>query len=131
MKSFIIFKGVVLSGFMALTVPQVVLADIGADGSTYVLQTFDGTSLITGLNDQGRGIDGSYGSTTDFVIAKLDKCIPTDPCRIAAENYNGYVAVNDTVGFNAALSDMVTNSCKAKILIDTDGVSIKTFKPVP
>jgi hypothetical protein len=102
----------------------------GANGSTYVLQQFDGASMFMGLNDQGQLFQAVYDSTTNFKQAMLDKFIPTDPCRTAAVNYNGYVQVNDTVGFNNTLTSMVYSSCKAKVLVDQTS-TIKSFQPVP
>jgi hypothetical protein len=102
----------------------------GANGSTYILQSFDGTSDLMGLNDQGHYFQGFYDSTTNFKQAALDKFIPTDPCRTLSENYNSYIAVNDTVGFNSTLSGMANFSCKAKVLVDKFGI-IKSFQPAP
>jgi len=108
------------------------LAD-GADGSTYVLTSFDGDfNLIGGLNDQGRSFQAVYGSTTRFREAALEKFAPTDPCRTWAEGYNTPIQ-NDTVGFNAILAGMVTDSCKARVLVDKKNPIwlIRSFEPVP
>jgi hypothetical protein len=43
------------------------------NGSTYVLQSFDGTSDLMGLNDQGRYFQGFYYMSTSFKQAVLDK----------------------------------------------------------
>jgi hypothetical protein len=102
----------------------------GANGTTYVLTNFDGAAQFMGLNNQGKQFTASYGATTSFKLAALDKYQPGDPCRIAASSYNASVAVNDTVGFNATLGDMAANSCMAKVLLDKANV-IKTFQPAP
>jgi hypothetical protein len=121
--------GLVLTslGWAGLTIAD------GADGSTYVLTSFDGDFALVGLNDQGRSFQAVYGSTTAFKDAVLDKFAPTDPCRTFAEDYNAYISVNDTVGFNATLANMVAASCKARVIVDrTNPVwLIRSFKPVP
>lgn len=101
---------------------------LGANGSTYVLTSFDGTSVL-GLNNQGRTVTGSISGTTSFKLAVVDKFEPVDPCRTHAVAYNTYYGTNDTVGFNATLTAMVADSCKAKVLLS--GSSIKTFQPAP
>jgi len=105
----------------------------GANGSTYVLTAFDGEFSLIGLNDQNRSFQAVYGSTTDFKQAVLDKFIPTDPCRTLAEDYNGYVQLNDTVGFTATLTGMAGSSCKARVILDrTSPVwKIRSFQPEP
>jgi hypothetical protein len=109
-----------------------------ANGSTYLFTSFDGTNLM-GLNNQGKTFTAIYGSTTSFKAAVLDKYIPTDPCRAAAASYNDYVAVNDTVGFDASLTGLAnpldatgtpTDPCHVKVLIDSSN-TIKSFQPVP
>lgn len=41
--------------------------------------------------------------------------------------------LNDTVRLNATLSGMVSDSCKARVLVDRTGVvaHIRSFEPVP
>lgn len=110
------------------------LASNGADGSTYYLDGFDGTTAsFTVSNDQGRTFSATYASTTSFKLASLDRYAPVDPCREAAVLYNDYIATNDTVGFDDILSDFIipTDPCKARIILDRDGITIKSFQPVP
>jgi len=105
-----------------------------ADGSTYVLTAFDGDFSLVGLNDQGRSFQAVYGSTTRFKQAVLDKYSGVyPPCRDAASDYNNYFAINDTAGFGTAITDMVTNNCKAKVTLDKRNPvwRIKSFQPVP
>ncbi len=101
----------------------------GANGTTYVLTSFDGTSQFVGFDNQGKSFTATYGSTTSFKQAVLSKYQPVEPCRDAAASYNTAIGVNDTVGFNSALGSMAANSCLAKVLIDSTG-TIKSFQPV-
>lgn len=109
---------------------------VGAHGKTFYLTSFDNVNQLIGLNDQGKGFTGIYGSRTRFRAAPLDKFAPTDPCREPAAKYNGYIAVNDTVGFNAALTAMVPPTigpvavCKARVHVDKLNV-ITSFEPIP
>lgn len=105
----------------------------GANGSTYALTAFDGDFTLMGLNEQGRSFQAVYGSTTLFREAALEKFAPVDPCRTWAEAYNTYVQVNDTVGFNATLANMVTDSCLAKVHVDKKNPiwRVRSFEPVP
>jgi hypothetical protein len=108
----------------------------GANGKTFYLTSFDGANQLIGLNDQGKGFTGLYGAQTRFRAAALDKYAPTDPCRDPAASYNSYIATNDTVGFNAALTAMVPPAigpvaiCKARVHVDKLNV-IVSFEPMP
>jgi hypothetical protein len=97
-------------------------AGTGADGSTFVLTSYDGTTL-TAVNDQGHSFIAQFGSTTAFKQAVLDKYIPTDPykaaCGVAAANYNGalIVATSDGgVALSSAISSLAALRCKAKVV---------------
>lgn len=117
----------------------------GADGSTYVLTSFDGTSLL-GLNDQGRTFDAQTSTETNFRQAQLDRYIPTDPvraaCREAAADYNQ--ALTDVTGdggdgaLQGALSSLASTRCKARVvlypidpLLPPNPIRIRLFQPVP
>jgi hypothetical protein len=126
--------GALVSSFVVAAGPA---AAGEANGSTYAFISFDGTDLM-GLNNQGRTFSATYGSTTNFKLAVLDKYAPTDPCREAAVGYNSYLAVNDTVGFDGSLTSLAnpsvngipTDPCHVKVLIDSSN-TIKSFQPVP
>ena len=108
----------------------------GANGKTFYLTSFDNVSQFIGLNDQGKTFTGSYGGQTKFKLAAIDKYIPTDPCREPAIAYNTYIAINDTLGFNASLTSMVPPSigptaiCKARVHVDKFNAII-SFQPMP
>lgn len=120
----------------------------GADGSSFVLISYDGTTL-TALNDQNHSFIATFGSTTTFKAAALDKYVPTDPykaaCGAAAANYNGalIVATSDGgVALSSAISSLASLGCKAKVTFDTQNPynpgdpyvppnPIKQFQPVP
>jgi hypothetical protein len=102
----------------------------GANGTTYVITDFNSASELVGLNNQGKTFTATYASSTSFKLAVLDRYTPTDPCRAAASDYNGYIAVNDTAGFNTSFTAFAANSCKAKVLLDRNNI-IKTFQPAP
>jgi hypothetical protein len=114
-------------------------AGTGADGSTYVLTSFDGISLL-GLNDQGRTFTAQFAGTTSFKSAQLDKYHPGDPyrtaCAAAAANYNGALTIATSdggVARDAALGSLASLGCKARLLLDTKSVPpnpIKSFQPV-
>jgi hypothetical protein len=97
-------------------------AGTGADGSTFVLTSYDGTTL-TALNDQNHSFVAQFGSTTTFKPAALDKYVPSDPykaaCGVAAANYNGalIVATSDGgVALSSAISSLAALRCKAKVV---------------
>lgn len=123
-------------------------AGTGADGSTFVLTSFDGTTL-TALNDQNHSFIAQFGSTTTFKPAALDKYQPGDPYRVAcgqaAANYNGalIVATSDGgVALSRAMSSLTSLRCRAKVVFVTSDPynpgdpylppnPIKGFQPVP
>ena len=126
----------------------VAYAGTGADGSSFVLQSYDGTTL-TASNDQNHIIIATFGSATTYKPAALDKYVPTDPykaaCGQAAANYNGalLVATSDG-GFarDSAVSTLTTLGCKAKLVFSAQDPynpgdpyvppnPIKAFQPVP
>lgn len=97
-------------------------AGTGADGSSFVLQSYDGTTLVA-LNDQNHSFIATFGSATTFKQAALDKYVPTDPykaaCGQAAANYNGalIVATSDGgVALSSAISSLAALRCKAKVV---------------
>jgi hypothetical protein len=120
----------------------------GADGSSFVLTSFDGTTL-TALNDEGHSFIAQFGSTTAFKPAALDKYVPSDPyraaCGVAAANYNGalIVATSDGgVALSSAISSLAALRCKAKVVFQPSDPynpgdpyvppnPIKGFQPVP
>lgn len=125
---------------LSVALAPVAQAGSGADGSTYVLTSFDGVSLL-GLNDQGRTFTAAIASWTTFKAAQLDKYSPNDPykaaCGAAAANYNGalLVATSDGgVALDSALTSLASLGCKARALLDTRSLPpnpIKSFQPVP
>src|SRR5689334_19367840 len=107
---------------MAAITAGVAYAGDGADGSTFFLTSYDGTTL-TALNDQNHSFIAQFGSTTTFKAAALDKYIPTDPykaaCGQAAANYNGalLVATSDGgAGVRSAIASLASLRCKAKVV---------------
>jgi hypothetical protein len=68
----------------------------GADGITFYLADYDGTTLF-GVNDEGRTLSAGFDASTTFRLAKLDKYAPTDPywtaCRAAASDYDAALTV--------------------------------------
>jgi hypothetical protein len=60
---------------LALAMVGTAGAGSGADGSTFVLTSYDGTTL-TALNDQNHSFVAQLGSTTTFKPAALEKYIP-------------------------------------------------------
>jgi hypothetical protein len=120
----------------------------GSDGSTFVLSSYDGTTLVA-VNDQGHSFLAQFGATTTLKPAALDKHIPTDPyraaCGQAAGNYNGalIVATSDGgVAVTHAITSLAALGCKAKVLFDAQDPyqpgdpyvppnPVKAFQPVP
>jgi hypothetical protein len=111
----------------------------GADGTTYVLTSYDGVRFL-GLNDQGRAITASFANVSTLRPAQLDKYFPNDPlraaCRPGAEAYNAAIAVGfgDGSSVASAIDQLVSNGCKAKVSLDTRALPpnpIRSFQPVP
>jgi hypothetical protein len=115
----------------------------GADGSTYVLSSFDGVSLL-GLNDQGRTLTSQFVGTTTYKQARLDKYHPTDPyqvaCRAAAAGYNDALVVQTSDGsvLDAAIGSLASGGCKARVVfipndpyLPPNPIRIASFQPVP
>jgi len=116
----------------------------GADGSTFVLSSYDGTTLVA-INDQGHSFLAPFGTATTFKPAALEKYIPNDPCRQAATNYDGalIVATSDGgVALTRAISSLASLGCRAKVVFDAQDPyqsgdpyvppnPIKQFQPVP
>jgi hypothetical protein len=140
-----IFAAAVLAAVVAAGAAY---AGNGADGSTFVLTSYDGTTL-TAVNDQNHSFIAQFGTTTTFKPAALDKYIPTDPykaaCGQAAANYNGalLVATSDGgAGVRSAIASLASLRCKAKVVFLAQDPyhpgdpyvppnPIKGFQPVP
>ena len=128
-------------GLLTLGVVATAGAGNGADGSTYALTSFDGTSLL-GLNDQGRTFTAQIAGSTTFKSAQLDKYSPGDPykaaCGRAASDYNAALGVSTTDGglaLDSALSSLASLGCKARVLLQpTDPYvppnPVRSFQPV-
>jgi hypothetical protein len=144
-----------LAVLLAVVLAPAAEGSVGANGTTYVLSSFDGTT-IAGVNDQGFTFSTLVASTT-FKAANLGPYIPGDPyqpgdpyreaCGRAAGEYNGALLVSTSDGgllLNGALSTLTSLRCKARFviqLIPNDPYNpgdpyvppnpIKTFQPVP
>ena len=103
----------------------------GADGSTFVLSSYDGTILVA-ANDQSHSFVAQFGSTMTFKPAALDKYIPNDPCGQAAANYNSALIVATSDG-GVALSSAISSlaGCKAKVVFDAQDPYIPNDPYVP
>jgi hypothetical protein len=133
---------------LALAAIPVALAGNGADGSTFVLSSYDGTTLVA-MNDQGHSFLAQSGATTTFKPAPLDKYLPEDPfkaaCGQAAANYNGALLVATSDGgivLTGAITSLASPGCKAKVVFQAQDPynpsdpyvppnPIKQFQPVP
>jgi hypothetical protein len=131
---------------IAIGGPAAAMAGTGADGSTYVISSFDGTSVV-GLNDQGRTLMASLDGTT-FRAAQLDRYIPNDPyrpsdpyrvaCRAAASDYNdALVSTSDNL-LDIALGELASLGCKARVVqspsdpyLPPNPIRVISFQPVP
>jgi hypothetical protein len=113
-----------LLGALAVVVAPVAAGSGDANGSTYVLTSFDGTSLL-GLNAQGKTFYATLDSGTAFKFARIDRYQPGDPCRTVAESWNNVVTSD---GYASVLAGLVTYGCKAKVLI---AVSQQQLPPSP
>ena len=110
-------------------------AGTGADGSTFVLTSYDGTTL-TALNDQNHSFVAQFGSTTTFKPAALDKYNPDDPykaaCGQAAANYNGALIVSTSdggVALSSAISSLASLRCRAKVVFDLQDPYVPPTRP--
>lgn len=110
--------------------PIIFFDDLDVNGSAFVLNGFDGVSLLSGQNDQG-SFSAPYDGSTVFRKAQLDKYQPTDPCREAAAIYNATGSTSGA-GFNAALAGLVVNGCHARIIIEVppNPIRVRSFRPI-
>ena len=85
-------------------------------------------------NDPYRTIAASFTADTRFVLARLDRYSPTDPyCPALASNYNASINVSTSDGglFYGLISSMAANRCNARVLVDLNTATIRSFQPVP
>jgi hypothetical protein len=138
--------GILVAGFVAASLmvfAPSAIAGNGADGVTFYLASYDGTSLL-GVNDEGRTVNAALDSSTTYKLAQLDKYDPTDPyhlaCRAAAGDYNDAldVVTGDGSVFAAAIDALASGGCKAivvaspgDIYLPPNPVRILSFQPVP
>jgi hypothetical protein len=105
----------------------------GPQGSVAQLSGFDNISLLSFSTSKGAMIAAFDGSTV-FRSANVNQFAPVDPCRAYAINYNTAAPTGDASGLFAAISEMATNGCLARIHVDrTQPVPppIKSFRPLP
>ncbi len=105
------------------------MTDTSVTGTEYVLNGFDASTLtISGANRKG-SFSAPYNTGTVFRNAQVDKYLPGDPCRTFASDYNTAGLAGDSTGLNAALTNMATNGCHARVLVDSKLNTIKSFAP--
>ena len=132
----------VAASLMALP-PSATAGEGGADGMTFYLAAYDGTSLL-GVNDEGRALNAPFDASTNFKLAQLDKYSPSDPyrvaCRAAAADYNDALSVvtGDGSVLMAAIDMLASLDCKARVVsspaeayLPPNPIRIVSFQPVP
>ena len=136
----------------AARVADVIGSDIAYGALDYNLTSFDLSTLTltatTNLypgdpyvpsdpyipGDPYRTLSASFTADTRFVLARLDRYIPTDPyCPGLAANYNASINVATSDGglFYALISDMAAKHCDARVFVDLNTATIRSFQPVP
>jgi hypothetical protein len=78
--------------------------------------------------------NASFAQDTRLYAASLDGYIPNDPvCPAIAANYNAILNLVTSDGglFYATISDMAANRCNARVLVDLQTATIRSFQPVP
>jgi hypothetical protein len=84
--------------------------------------------------DPYRTFSASFTTNTRFVLARLDLYHPGDPyCPALANDYNASVnlATSDGGLFYALIGNMAANHCNARVLVDLQSATIRSFQPVP
>jgi hypothetical protein len=101
-------------------------------GTSYQLTSFDGTTL-TGANRQGPLVT-TFDENTIFRAAHLNRYSPVDPCRTFAANYNAAGATGDSTGLLAAITQLATNGCVARVNVVNSLSPVdpcRSFRPLP
>lgn len=106
---------------LAAAGPAAVAGSSDASGSTFVLTDFDFDTRVVSASNAQFSLASPYDPETWFLAAKLDRYIPTDPCREAAIQYNDAIAT--AVGFDSqaldfALEALADRSCHARVIIN-------------
>ena len=131
---------------------NVIGSDIAYGALDYNLTTFDIATLTltatTNLQpgdpynpgdpyiptDPYRTFAALFTTGTRFSLARLDLYYPGDPyCPTLAANYNASVAVSTSDGglFYSLIGQMAANHCNARVLVDLQTATIRSFQPVP
>ena len=81
-----------------------------------------------------RNFTATFTTDTRFVSARLDSYTSADPtCSSLASDYNASLAVSTSDGglFYGLIGDMATTHCNARVLVDLQTATIRSFQPVP
>jgi len=84
--------------------------------------------------DPYRTFAASFTTGTRFSLARLDSYSPGDPyCPTLAANYNALLAVATSDGalFYSLIGQMAASHCNARVLVDLQSATIRSFQPVP
>jgi hypothetical protein len=84
-------------------------------------------------SDPYRTFTASLNTDTRFAPAQLDRYHPGDPyCPGLAANYNASLNVSTSDGgFYGVISDLAANHCNARVIVDLQSATIRSFQPVP
>jgi len=81
-----------------------------------------------------RTFTATFTDATRFIVAELDRYLPQDPyCPGLTANYNASIAVATSDGglFYGLIGQMAANHCNARVLVDLNSATIRSFEPVP
>ncbi len=84
--------------------------------------------------DPYRTFTASFTADTRFVSARLDRYQPQEPyCPGLAANYNASIGVATGDGglFYGLIGQMAASHCNARVLVDLNSATIRSFEPVP
>jgi len=84
--------------------------------------------------DPYRTFTASFATDTRLVNARLDRYQPSDPyCPGLAANYNASIAIATSDGglFYGLIGRMAASHCNARVLVDLNSATIRSFEPVP
>ena len=84
--------------------------------------------------DPYRTFSATFTTETRFAAARLDRYQPGDPyCPGLAANYNASIAIATSDGglFYGLIGQMAANHCNARVLVDLNSPTIRSFEPVP
>lgn len=116
------------SGALQGGMAGMVATDPGPSAVEYKLSSFDFQTLtLTATNKLGWTVIASLTPETSFSEARVDRFIPTDPCRAWAVEYN----LPDTESNISAIEELAALQCNVRLIVNAHSSTVRQFQPVP